>query len=154
VLQWAKRLYIFGLFEYGFFTIANHYAYLAVESAVYHRWNLALPRPTTLQHGSETLSLPQTGRGTIKLICLQRGWKRRKVKVNGRPYPDTVAPALDQLHEDRIINDWQFGRLKNVWMELRNSHSHLEFAPITGPTLDTIEKATELINTLFDSLGP
>ena len=91
---------------------------------------------------------------SIKIICHQRGWNRRKTKVNGRFYPETVAPALDQLHEDGVISDWQFGRLKNVWMELRNSHSHLEFAPITGPHSSTLANAAELINTLFDSVKP
>jgi hypothetical protein len=154
VFQWAKRLYIFGLFEYGVFTVSCHYAYLAVESAIYHRWNASLPSPTVLQHGSDSMTVPKTGRGNIGLICQTKGWKERRVKVNGRPYPWKVELALEQLQQDKIITVWQLKRLRDVWMKLRNSHSHLEFASITGPSAATLESAGELINTLFDSSRP
>jgi hypothetical protein len=154
VFDWAKRLYIFALFEYGFFTISCHYAYLAVESAVYNRWNAALPSPTTLQHGDDSITVPTGGRGNIGLICKEKGWKERDVKVNGRPYPSNVGPAIDQLREDGIITLWQHRRLRDVWMKLRNIHSHLEFAPITGPRAGTLERAAEVINILFESVKP
>ena len=81
VFHWAKRLYVFGLFEYGFFTVSCHYAYLAVESAVYNRWNAALPMPTVLQCGIDSMTVPTPGRGNISLICKTKGWKERQVKV-------------------------------------------------------------------------
>lgn len=39
VFNAAKRLYIFGYFEYYFFTISQHYAFLALESALRNRYN-------------------------------------------------------------------------------------------------------------------
>jgi hypothetical protein len=154
VFDCAKRLYIFGLFEYGFFTVSCHYAYLAVESAVYNRWNAALPTPTTLSHGSDSMTVPTAGRGNISLICKTKGWKERRVKVNGRPYPWKVELAIEQLQQDGVINIWHQRRLRDVWMKLRNIHSHLEFASITGPRLGTLERAAEAINILFDSVKP
>jgi hypothetical protein len=151
VFHWAKRLYIFGLFEYGFFTVSCHYAYLAVESAVYNRWNAALSTPTILQCGTEAMTVPATGRGNIGLICKAKGWKERQVKVNGRPYPWKVELAIEQLQEDGVITMWHQKRLRDVWMKLRNIHSHLEFASITGPRAGTLERAAEVINILFDS---
>ena len=152
VFQWAKRLYTFGLFEYGIFTVACHYAYLAVESAVYNRWNASLPSPTSLQHASDSMTVVTTGRANIGLICQTKGWKERKTLVNGRPYPWKVELALEQLQNDGVITIWQQKRLRDVWMKLRNSYSHLEFASITGPSADTLEGAAEMINVLFDSL--
>ena len=32
----AKRLFVFAHFEYGFFTVSQHYSYLALEAAVMH----------------------------------------------------------------------------------------------------------------------
>jgi TDG/mug DNA glycosylase family protein len=32
--QIAMRLYLFGRFEYGFFTVSDHYAFLAIEAAI------------------------------------------------------------------------------------------------------------------------
>ena len=154
VFDWAKRLYIFGLFEYGIFTVAAHYAYLAVESAVYNRWNAALPSPTVLQHGSDSITVPAIGRNSISLICRTKGWKERQVKVNGRPYPWKAELALEQLQEDGVITMWQQKRLRGPWMKLRNIHSHLEFASITGPKAGTLERAAEMINILFESVKP
>ncbi len=34
----AKQLYVFGYFQWRFFTVARHYACLAMEAAVKHRW--------------------------------------------------------------------------------------------------------------------
>jgi hypothetical protein len=151
VFHWAKRLYVFGLFEYGFFTVSCHYAYLAVESAVYNRWNAALPMPTVLQCGIDSMTVPTPGRGNISLICKTKGWKERQVKVNGRPYPWKVELAIEQLEDDGVITMWHQKRLRDVWMKLRNIHSHLEFASITGPRAGTLERAAEVINILFDS---
>jgi hypothetical protein len=39
VFNGAKRLYIFGYFEYYFFTISQHYAYLALESALRNKYS-------------------------------------------------------------------------------------------------------------------
>jgi len=150
VFDWAKRLYIFGLFEYGFFTVSCHYAYLAVESAVYNRWNAALPSPTVLQHGSDSMTVPTAARGNISLICKTNGWKERQVKVNGKPYPWKVELAIGQLQQDGVITLWQERRLRDVWMKLRNIHSHLEFASITGPRVGTLERTAEAINILFE----
>lgn len=39
VFNAAKRLHIFGYFEYYFFTVSQHYAFLALESALRNRYN-------------------------------------------------------------------------------------------------------------------
>lgn len=38
VFDRAKKLYVFGWYVYDFFPIANHYAALALESAIKHRY--------------------------------------------------------------------------------------------------------------------
>jgi len=45
VFNAAKRLYIFGYFEYYFFTISQHYAFLALESALRNRYNKTYGEP-------------------------------------------------------------------------------------------------------------
>ena len=45
VFDAAKKLYIFGYFEYYFFTISQHYAFLALESALRNRYNGIYGRP-------------------------------------------------------------------------------------------------------------
>ncbi len=152
VFKLAKQLYVFGLFEYHFYTVSDHYAYLAVESALYHRWNAALKLPALIVHGKDTLSLDKTSRRALQTIFQERAWRPNAVKVNGRPYPHTASMTITQLREDGIINDWQLRRFKKVWMALRNTYSHLEFAPIDSPSTGTLARAAEQINTLFDSI--
>ena len=41
----AKKLYIFGYFEYYFFTISQHYTFLALESALKNRYNEIYDKP-------------------------------------------------------------------------------------------------------------
>jgi len=88
----------------------------------------------------------------IKNHCKTYKWNGRKVTVNGKPFPFTAGMVVDWLRKDGIINDWQKKRFKEVSLELRNSHSHLEFCSTDNPGASTIAHAVEEINTLFDSL--
>lgn len=45
VFNAAKKLYIFGYFEYYFFTISCHYAFLALESALRNKYNQIYGEP-------------------------------------------------------------------------------------------------------------
>jgi len=45
VLNAAKRLHIFGYFDYYFFTISQHYAFLALESALRNRYSEIHSKP-------------------------------------------------------------------------------------------------------------
>lgn len=45
VFNAAKRLHIFGYFEYYFFTISQHYAFLALESALRNKYSDIYGRP-------------------------------------------------------------------------------------------------------------
>jgi hypothetical protein len=38
----AKRLYLFARFEYGFYTVSEHYTFLAIEAAILCRWTSTL----------------------------------------------------------------------------------------------------------------
>jgi len=150
VFGWAKRLYIFGHFEYGFFTIAAHYAYSAVEAALYHRWGQELPNPTILVHGTECLTLGSTGHGAISNLCEMRGWDERKLRVNGRKFPWNSGMVLIHLRELGIINDWQKKRFA-LKLKIRNSYSHMESSPLISPDSGALERAADDINNLFSS---
>lgn len=156
VIRRAKRLYIFGHFEYSFFTVADHYAYAALEAAIFHRWNAALPDQLQLlykaKNQQESAVIGRIGWRRIQDYCRQQHWRPRNLEINGRPFPASAAKVVDQLREDRILNDWQHWRMRNVYLGLRNSHSHLEFCSTTLPRADTIERVVREINTLFDSL--
>ena len=158
VIRRAKRLYIFGHFEYSFFTVADHYAYAALEAALIHRWNATLPDRLQLlykhKNRQESAVVDRMGWRRIQDYCNQQGWRPQYVQVNGRTFPATAGKVVDRLHDDRILSDWQHWRMRKVYLLLRNSHSHLEFCSTSMPGADTIQRVVREINTLFESLPP
>jgi|SRR5579859_599392 len=143
----AKRLYIFGHFEYKFFTVAVHYAYLALEAAIHSRWAMELPKPSKLSFG-DAVDIPNPSHWGISR---QVRATPRKPMLNGEPFPQTIAEILKALLKKQIITKWELSRLQ-IGIYLRNSLSHLEFAPIHSPDSETLFWVAALINQMFDSV--
>jgi hypothetical protein len=149
IFKTAKKLYVFGLFEYQFFTVSHHYAYLAIEAAVYHRWSQTQPKPFVLTHGEEQMTVHDSGRGSIARFCESKGWNRREVKLNGKRFPFSTASLLARLRQAGIITEFRHRQFETK-LNLRNIHSHLEFGPLEMPNAGVLERVAELINALFD----
>lgn len=147
----AKRLYIFAYFEYSFFTVSQHYAYLALEAAVQARWSASLGRYIELRYGAEITRVEFTSHHALRSFCRGRGWNPRRLLVNGRKYPATTRQLLDALQEQGIITKWQRSRVE-TGLRLRNVLSHLEFASVFGPSAQTLEFVAQLINQMFHLL--
>jgi hypothetical protein len=145
----AKKLYIFGLFEYQFFTVSHHYAYLAIEAAIYHRWSQTQSKPFVLTHGQEQITVYDSGRGSVSHLCEKKNWSRREVKLNGKRFPFSMASLLARLRQANIITEHQRYALDNK-LKLRNIHSHLEYGPLEMPNTGVLETVAEAINALFD----
>lgn len=85
---------------------------------------------------------------------LYRHWRvNRKIIVNGEKFPTSSYELLRSLLKKGIIEAWQMERME-AGIDLRNDLSHLEFAPVTGPSADVIAIAADLINAMFDSVTP
>jgi len=153
----AKRLYIFGYFEYGFFTAADHYAYLALEAAVYSVWGWTLSSPVEVVHldrrskMEEKLTFERTHHLGLRNHFERAGWSPRDVSVNGRRFPLGTQRILDWLETDKVIGRWQRQRIENC-LKLRNHLSHLEFAPLHSPSCGSLAIVSGLINELFHSV--
>jgi hypothetical protein len=131
------------------FTVSHHYAYLAIEAAVYHRWSQTQSKPFVLTHDQEQMTVHNSGRGSVTHFCEQKGWNRRDVKLNGKRFPFTNASLLARLRQARIITEFQQRQLK-MKLKLRNTHSHLEFGPLEMPGSGVLARVAEAINALFD----
>jgi hypothetical protein len=156
IIRRAKKLYVYGYFEYSFFTVAEHYTYAAMEAALRARWGLSLARPTKLIHRkngvSEDAELEQPGYGAIEWYCETHGWKPSNLLVNGRPFPRGTGMLLKWLRDDAVISDWQQVRFKKAYLPMRNIYSHLEHCPTTQGSASALRRAVEQINILFDSV--
>lgn len=156
VIRRAKRLYIYGYFEYAFFTVAAHYTYAAMEAALKARWGASLPLPTKLTHVRngvrEEADVERTGYAAIENYCDVHGWSIHRLQVNGRQFPRTSNMVLTWLQEDRVINDWQKAMFEKAYLPLRNSYSHMEQCSTVMGNSGALRRAVEQINMLFDSL--
>jgi hypothetical protein len=72
--------------------------------------------------------------------------------VDGQPFPYTVNMVVADLVAKGLLSKWQQKMIQEVDVEIRNSLTHLEFAPIHGPSPDALELVAETINGLFDSM--
>jgi hypothetical protein len=87
----AKELYIFGYFRYIFFTVAEHYSYLALESAMKNRYAVSLGEKAVLTNskGKQHEIRPPSWEGIFD-FCLRgrrEGWNAHQIKVMGKTSP-------------------------------------------------------------------
>ena len=154
----AKRLYVYGHLEYDFFTVSLHYAHLALDAALHARWSATLPAASvllTLNKKKKVVkqeTMPSPSHVKINRFCKYNRWNPASVYVDGQPFPYTVNMVIADLTAKGLLSKWQQKMIQEVDVQIRNSLTHLEFAPIYGPSPEALEMAAQTINELFDSL--
>ena len=155
IFKAAKDLYVFGYFRWYFFTISNHYSYLAIESAVKHRYIQWLGEKVDLtcegKKGSLSHEIIKPSYERITDFCWQnrkQGWNSYKLKVNGEDFPWNMPHLLDWLLKKGIQTKWQSDRLK-IAIDMRNTLSHLESVTILWPNSSGLKTVAEQVNTLY-----
>jgi len=153
IIRRAKMLYIYGYFEYSFFTIASHYTYAAVEAALRARWALCLPRPSKLKFKDKEVETERTSFQDIESHCFVHGWKTQRLFVNGRAFPWKSDMVVAWLRDEVVINDWQKRRFGEVYSKLRNLYSHMDGCSFHSGDSEALGDAVGQINILFDSVS-
>jgi double-stranded uracil-DNA glycosylase len=145
----AKRLHLFGRFEYEFYSVSQHYALVAIEAAILSRWTASLPNPVTVQakYFNQQMSVPSHSQ-LAELYWMKDG---RSLLVDGLPFPNSPTKVLKRLRDCGIIDRMTEERISAA-IGLRNDMSHHESATVLPPTTSALSVTAELINTLFDSL--
>ena len=67
----AKDAYICGYFRYDFFTMAVHYASLALEAAIKARWSACLPQKVSVSCGSDNIEIHFPSYTKIFGLCVK-----------------------------------------------------------------------------------
>lgn len=153
----AKDLFIFGYFKYEFFTISQHYAFLALEAAIKARYISSLngvalltdQKKTELKH-----EIPKPAYYRIEEFARngkKLGWDKSRLLVNGKPFPFNGKELIKWLTSEHVIRKWDADRY-NAGLQLRNILSHLEEPSIHMPSARTLENVANQINYLFLSL--
>ena len=144
----AKRLYLFGRFEYGFYSVSQHYSFLAMEAAILSRWTASLPDPVLVEAKSFRQPMSTPSHGQLAEIYHRMG---RNLLVNGNPFPNSPAKVQRRLRDLGIIDSAAEERISAA-IGLRNDMSHHESPTVLPPSTGTLVSTAELINVLFDSL--
>jgi hypothetical protein len=151
IFNCAKDLYIFGYFKYHFFTISNHYAFLALESAIKNKYKEWLGSKAILINiKGESIEILSPTYRKIQEFCFRdrKNWNCNQITVNGELFPYSMNKLLDWLVSKDIIKKWE-KNLFDAGIHLRNSLSHLESASIFSPNARILEGVAQHINTLY-----
>jgi hypothetical protein len=152
VFRIAKELYIFGYFRYMFFTVSEHYAFLALESAIKNRYVVSLGDKAILKNpkGHQQEIRPPSWERIFD-FCLhhrREGWNVHQIEVNGADFPATMSKLLDWLVANKVIPKWERPRYE-AGVHLRDSLSHLESPSVLMPSAQTLKTTAEEINRLY-----
>lgn len=150
-LRRAKDAYVCGYFRYDLFTVAVHYASLALEAAIKARWSASLPQSVVISCGKETLQLQFPSHSKIANICGEKPWRGRNILVSGQRFPWSCRAILDWLEREKIVTKWERQCL-TVGLQMRNTLSHVEHPSTDTPSSETLWRTAMLINKLFHSL--
>jgi len=153
VFQEAKDLHTYGFFRYSFFAVAQHYAYLALESAIKNRYYQSFGKENTLQYKKEEpVKIGAIDHQTIMDLCRRMKWKIRKLQINGEKFAYDPRELLDWLVSEKIINEWERKQC-NKGILLRNIMSHPTRAFVFPPSysMKALEFVADFINRLYSS---
>jgi hypothetical protein len=150
----AKKLYILGTYEYGCFTVSQHYAYLALDAALHARWSATLGRNVRLELREKNKpvhyeTVEFTSHHGLRNCCKGRGWRVEHLWVNGEQFPRSLGMVIDSLEAKGVLTRWQRRTFKGAFIQLRNSLTHLESAPIAMPNSTVLSHVAYDINCLF-----
>lgn len=153
VFNLAKELFVYGYFKYPFFTVSQHYAFLALESAVRHRYIKSLGEKVILTDKKKNLYYKISSPSYQKIweFCRRNkriGWSAYRLLVNGEPFPYKTRKILDWLVDKKILKKWE-RELCDAGIFLRDSLSHLEQPSIMTPNSQILRRVAENINKLF-----
>lgn len=151
----AKDLFIFGYFRYEFFTIAEHYAYLALEAAIKIRYVKCLGDLITLTDSKKSNLKHEMKNPTyhsIEEFCRNnKNWNIHRLLINGEPFQVGTKKLVEWLATNHYIRKWEKNSYESG-MDIRNILSHLERPQTNMPTTKGLQRIANQINFLFHSL--
>lgn len=163
VFQTARNAARFGYYYYPFFTVAIHYAALALESAIVARYNaeLAKPEKVVLKGPQFERELAQpthrrieeisrTNNTLLKELTIQP----REVAVKGKLFPHSRSLLSDWLAERRITSRWEVGEILKFALKMRNtlSHRQTETELLPEQALSFLKSSAYQINKIFHKI--
>ena len=147
----VKKLHIYGYFEYSFFTLAQHYAYFALESAIKHRYIQSLNGKAIIYNPKKKIKtemINPTHFDIVRFCRDTKGWNEYTVQVNGKDFPNSSNQLLVWLEKNHLIRKWEKGIFESG-IELRNFSAHQEQTEVYMPNANLLHVIANHINHIF-----
>lgn len=151
----AKNLFIYGYFKYEFFTIAKHYAAMALEAAIKTCYIRTFGVPAVLTDSkNEKLKHEIANPVFYDIIDFcenNASWDVHRLLINGKPMKLAVNAIIDELQDKHLIRKWEKEYYK-INIEMRNYLSHPEKSQTHLPSVSILQHIVDEINYLFHAL--
>lgn len=154
-ISMAKSLFIYGYFNYEFFTISQHYAYSALEGAIKIRYIKSFGNRVVLtdkKYKDLKVEFENPTYSRIERFCYETNpWNVKRLLINGEDFQHNTKKLIQWLVNKKIIRKWEKEFFENS-IEMRNIYSHFEHVQITMPKSSIIQRNVEKINHLFHNV--
>ncbi|HVC07358.1 MAG TPA: hypothetical protein VND98_07240 [Solirubrobacterales bacterium] len=149
----ARRLHLYGVLEYEFFTAASDYALLVLESALRVRF---------LSHYDNEIPVSRRGQGEALNAESFDDVRRapRSLQLRGSegtyPLPLGARALLGWARRERLLPGSETRRVDHALGQLRNYAAHPEGRTVLGPpdSARTLRDVAEVVNALWGHRVP
>jgi hypothetical protein len=158
VYERARQLFVFGCFQYEFFSVAAQQARLALESALAARFVSHYPTGVPMVDGVGNRSVLSVGSvRTVMEALWDEKSKRRARYVEGHAHLNgSLKSLLRWAHEEGLLLGSRGRALTTDALDLRNLDAHPYEARLVHPkeTALAIQDVSEVINRLWGNDTP
>jgi len=147
MLDFAKKICIYGYYEYEFYSLSLIYLSLLTETSIKERFLIELPKKCTFVKNNKKKIINKDYKNIFKYLL--KGWTIKGFESVGRSLPSILEWLLENGILPNRINDFKAKAFK----DLRNSSAHLEKLYIHNPAevIPLFWEVIDFINCLFDT---
>jgi len=146
MLEFAKKIWLYGYYEYDFYTLCSIYLFLLVETAIKERFLDELPKQCQLVKNGKSEIVNKNYE--IIYQRLWQGWTITGFEKVGR----SLKSIPNWFKEHQVLPARIGEKEVDLLRKLRNEAAHLTGKDVYTPAMaiQMIFKITDLINCLFD----
>jgi len=141
----ARRLHLYGVLEYEFFTAAPEYALLALEAALRVRFISYYDHQIPIFHGDEAATLPAADFDAVREA---RKTKLRRVDGSKAELPTYLKALLAWARYERLLPARRSRIVDRALVDLRNHSAHP-----TGRTIEAPPGSSRMLRTVAEYIN-
>ena len=146
MLEFSKKICLYGYYEYDFYTLSSVYLFLLTETAIKERFLNELPKKCHLRKKNKLKEITKNYRAVYD--HLWKGWSIEGYEKVNRSLGSILKWLYDHQVLPKRVSEFETKTLKN----LRNESAHLTRKNILTPgmVIPILWKVIDFVNCLFD----